>query len=278
MPDDADDTIYDLATQLQQSQLACRLAQEMARFQAGLLGRVAHELRSPLNRILGIHQMILADLCDSPEEEREFLAQSQAAAQQLLQLLTRVSDLSKLAYGTEKLDIQPLQVQGILQNVADRTQLQFANRNLRLQIAAVDPDWYVLADPVVLLQVLVNLVETPIAYLERGTIAIAAALKDTGIPTSEAHPPQVSLTIAGAFPTTLWPDPITMLPSPSEETDHPSPSHQPPPDIWPSLGLSLTINQTLLELMGGQLDVIASETGTQLRCMLPLCPLDDELF
>ncbi len=278
MPDDVRDDVNDLAMQLQQSQLACRLAQEMARFQAGFLGRVAHELRSPLNQILGIHQMILADLCDSPAEEREFLAQSQAAAQQLLQLLSRVSDLSKLAYGTEKLEIQPLQVQALFQNVADRTYLQFANRNLHLQVAEVDPNWYVLADQGVLLQVLVNLVETPIAHLEHGTIAIAATLKDTDIPTSEAHPPQVSLTIAGAFPTTLWPDPITMLSSPFEETDHPSPSHQPPPDLWPSLGLSLTINQTLLELMGGQLDVIASETGTQLRCMLPLCPLDDELF
>lgn len=277
MPDDVDDTIYDLATQLQQSQLACRLAQEMARFQAGLLGRVAHELRSPLNRILGIHQMILADLCDSPEEEREFLAQSQAAAQQLLQLLSRVSDLSKLAYGTEKLDIQPLQVQGILQNVADRTQLQFANRNLRLQIAAVDPDWYVLADPVVLLQVLVNLVETPIAYLERGTIAIAATLKDAAHPTPPAHLQQVCLTITGAFPTTLWPDPLA-LPDLVEGTDPPSLAHQPPPDVWPSLGLSLTINQILLELMGGQLEVSAQATATQLCCLLPLCSQEDDLL
>ncbi len=166
----------DLATQLQESQLACRLAQEMARFQAGFLGRVAHELRSPLNRILGIHQIILADLCDSPEEEREFLRQSQAAAQTLLQLLSRVSDLSKLAYGTEKLDIQPLQVQALLQNVADRTHLQFANRNLHLQVAAVDPGWYVLADQIVLLQVLVNLVETPIADLDQGTLTITAEI------------------------------------------------------------------------------------------------------
>ncbi len=268
----------DLATQLQASQLACRLAQEMARFQAGFLGRVAHELRSPLNRILGIHQMILADLCDSPEEEREFLRQSQAAAQTLLQLLSRVSDLSKLAYGTEKLDIQPLQVQALLQNVADRTHLQFANRNLHLQVAAVDPTWYVLADQIVLLQVLVNLVETPIAHLDQGTLTITAEILNP--PTSSLDPncPQVAITIAGPFATTSWADAIAPDPV-SEPEPCPAPNlHQPPPHLWPSFGLSLTINQTLLELMGGLLDITEAETSTRFLCILPLCPPEDDLF
>lgn len=284
MPDKPTDKPTDLAAQLQESQLACRLAQEMARFQAGFLGRVAHELRSPLNRILGIHQIILADLCDSPEEEREFLRQSQAAAQTLLQLLSRVSDLSKLAYGTEKLNIQPLQVQAILQNLADRTSLQFANRNLRLQVAEVDPAWYILADPIVLLQVLVNLVETPIAHLTQGTLTLTTAITNPPNPASDSS--QITITIAGPFTTTSWADPIgeaipaEIAPQSIFNPDDKSPApnlHQPPPHLWPSLGLSLTINQTLLGLMGGHLDIAETETSTRFVCALPLCPPEDDL-
>ncbi len=252
----------------------------MARFHAGFLGRVAHELRSPLNRILGIHQMILADLCDSREEERAFLAQSQVAAQELLQLLSRVSDLSKLAYGTEKLESQPLQVQALLQTVVDCTHLQFVNRNLRLEVAAVDPTWYILADPVVLLQVLVNLVEAPIARLEQGTITIAAALRAASDPGS-GECPQVCITIAGPLPMSIWADPadpLAVSALPVGVMEPPWPRHQPPPDVWPSLGLSLTINQVLLELMGGQLEAIASEAETQLHCLLPFCPLEEGLL
>jgi len=250
----------------------------MARFHAGFLGRVAHELRSPLNRILGIHQIILADLCDSPEEEREFLAQSQAAAQELLRLLSQVSNLSKLAYGTEKLEIQPLQVQTLLQHVVDRTHLQFTNRNLHLQVAAIDPNWYVLADPAVTLQVLVNLVETPIAHLDQGTIAIAVARQDRRLPDAGKPQPQMDIVIEGAFSVDLWPDSIAPPPALADVTESPSPQHQPPPGVWPTLGLSLTINQLLIELMGGALEIIASEMGTQIHCVLPLCPLEDEFL
>src|SRR5689334_21319694 len=62
--------------QLRQVELAYRMASEMSQFKAGFLARVSHELRSPLNGMIGMHQLILSDLCDGPQEEREFVAQA----------------------------------------------------------------------------------------------------------------------------------------------------------------------------------------------------------
>ena len=51
--------------QLKQTQLAYQLAQQMSQFKAGFLTRVSHELRSPLNSMIGLHQLILSDFsCD----------------------------------------------------------------------------------------------------------------------------------------------------------------------------------------------------------------------
>src|SRR4028118_383672 len=75
-----------LCEQLKQTQLAYQMAHEMSQFKSGFLARTSHELRSPLSSVIGLHQLILSDLCDSPEEEREFVAQANASALKLVKL------------------------------------------------------------------------------------------------------------------------------------------------------------------------------------------------
>ena len=43
------------------NELAYQMAQEMSDFKGGFLARVTHELRSPLNGLIGLHQLILED-------------------------------------------------------------------------------------------------------------------------------------------------------------------------------------------------------------------------
>lgn len=78
------------------------MALQLGQMQAGFLGQTAHELRSPMSHIMSLQQLILADLCEDPAEEREFIRQCYAASQKFMTLMDLVIDVSKLAYGASK--------------------------------------------------------------------------------------------------------------------------------------------------------------------------------
>lgn len=135
-----------LQQQLQNTQLAYEMAQEMSQFKGGFLARTTHELRSPLNGLIGLHQLILSDLCEDPAEEREFITQAHERALKLLHLMDEILNVAKTEHGNNKLDIQPKSLAEILQEVYKLTYMLAVDRNLKLQISPPDPEIYVLAD------------------------------------------------------------------------------------------------------------------------------------
>ncbi|MGL5880139.1 MAG: sensor histidine kinase, partial [Xenococcaceae cyanobacterium] len=92
-----------LKEELKQTQLAYQMAIQWSQFKAGFLARISHELRSPLSSLIGLHQLILSDLCESPEEQREFLSQAHQSALKLMRLIDEVVDIAKTSYGAKKL-------------------------------------------------------------------------------------------------------------------------------------------------------------------------------
>ncbi|WP_082690015.1 sensor histidine kinase [Leptolyngbya sp. NIES-2104] len=127
-------------------ELAYRSLLEQAQFKAGFLARTSHELRSPLNGMIGAHQLILADLCESPEEEREFIEQANQSALKMVKLLDEVINVSKAQYGTGKLDVKAVSVSDVFDNVFSMTHLLAENRNLPFQIVLPEPDLEVICD------------------------------------------------------------------------------------------------------------------------------------
>ena len=226
--------------ELQQLKLAYQMAMEMAQFKQGFLGRISHELRSPLNGLIGMHQLILNDLCDSPEEEREFIAKAHDSALKLIKLIDEMVMVSKAEQGTDVMEIETIPLTEIFQDIYDLTYLQAANRNLHLDIVMPDPEIYVKADLRRLRQVLTSLVDSAIAHMREGAIHLHAA------PVPETQ--QVYLYLEDQRPPDSWQEPIDLLNTP------PSPEF-----TWngsPSPGLTLMANQLLLELMNGSLELL----------------------
>jgi signal transduction histidine kinase len=259
-PLDPAQEIQALKAELQRSRLAYQMAMEMAQFKAGFLARTSHELRSPINSVISLHQLILNDLADDPAEERDFIAQSYGAAKKMLGVLDQLIHISKTAHGTEQIHLQPLPLQSILAEVKDLTHLQAQNRNLRLAIAMPDPEIYVLADPQWFQQVLMNLVDLPISLMQEGTIRV----------TTEAvlASQEIRICVEDDRPLSFWSEPINLLQLLQANTDNPLELTP-----LPSPGLSLLMNQTLMELMGGRLEVLAVPSAesevTRIQCSIP---------
>ncbi|MGK7926305.1 MAG: sensor histidine kinase, partial [Spirulina sp.] len=132
-----------LKTELEQTKLAYQMAAQIGLFKSGFLARTSHELRSPLNSLLGLHQLILADLCESPEEEREFVKQAHEAALKLIKLLDDIIYVSKVEYGFTRVEIHPFPLTEVFGELQRLIHLQAANRSYELEIDYPEPELYI---------------------------------------------------------------------------------------------------------------------------------------
>lgn len=241
---------------------AYHLAKQWGEFQAGFLARTAHELRSPLSSTIGLHQMILNDLCDDPEEERQCVADANQAAQRMVGLLDRLIEVSKINSGAIAPDLQPVSLPMILDEVENLTYLQAANRNIGLVFAAV-PEVEVLADPKRLRQAIALLVDGMVTQLalegDNGPIELRA--------TTIEH--QAQITIQTTSLSGAWSDPIDLLQQPLPDlttlADLKAATHS---QLSPMMGL--WVAQLAIESMDGSLALVPSDAGLQLTCLLPL--------
>lgn len=144
-------------------QLAYERALALATTQAGFLGRASHELRSPINHIISLHQLILEGLCEDPDEEKLFLAQAFEATQKVLKNLDVLIAVSKLEIGRTEPILLPLSLQHVVAEVGQLTEMVVKNRNGRLTIVPTAEAVLVESDRDWLQQALVLLVEAAIA-------------------------------------------------------------------------------------------------------------------
>jgi signal transduction histidine kinase len=272
-----------LKDELQRTQLAYQMAKEMGQFQAGFLARTSHELRSPINSTISLHQLILADLCEDPAEEREFVAQANTAAQKMLALMDHLTKVSKATYGTEQLKIQPVSLIDALLEAHQFTSLQAKNRNLGLEIEIPEEEVFVSADPNWLRQVLVGLIDAAISQMQEGSIRLST---QTDAEAGFAH-----FWIEDDRPIEAWQEPIDLLNRPSSvetdttDTDTADTDAASPPNLEltletlteaPSPSLTLLVSQMILEQMNGRLELCSTPSDThsrmRVRCSVPIAP------
>lgn len=233
----------------QRAQLAYHAAMDVARFKATFLARAAHELRSPINSAMSLHQLILSDLCDGPEEERDFVQQAQDAAKRMLSLLDEVIQVSRLEHTSVNLHLQPVQLVQLLGEVQQLLHLPAQNNSIQFTIAPPapsTPELYALADPACLRQVLLHLINTPILLMREGSIRVKTAASP------DAH--HIHIDIEDDRPAETWHKPLLLLQLQEIVTEE----HDDRSDASGfSPGMTLLIAKTLLELMQGHLDIVA---------------------
>lgn len=237
--------IEELKEELKQAQLAYQMAAQMSQFKAGFLARTSHELRSPLSSMIGLHQLILSDLCESPEEQKEFIAQAYHSALKLMKLIDEIVAVSKTEYGSNRLHLESLALAEIFTDINRLTHLQAANRNLQLQIVPPDDEITVFADRDRLIQLIFNLIDSGIALMNQGQIKLS---------TTKVTAETVTLVIALESPITLWQEQAAV--EANFEGKNLTEIRQLLQEIGLSAHMKLLLSQTLLETMGGSLELL----------------------
>lgn len=267
---DEQQDLAQLQTDLAKMTLAYEQASQLNQLKGGFLARTSHELRAPISSMMGLHQLILSDLCESPEEERDFVRQAHESAQQLLKLLDEILYIAKLDYGTNQVHTHPLSIQTAFAGIHRLTHLVALNRGYGLTLTEPEPDCYVMADEKKFVQALASLVNTAIALMKDGEIHL----------TAEPGPAVVEIRLTIVSAQTIWAEV-------GGDEAWPLPEENQRKNVQislPSPAMAFSLSRKLIHHMGGTLTLLATpaqgDPVTQIQCQMltaePLVDLDFE--
>jgi signal transduction histidine kinase len=159
---------------------------EASRFRAELISTLAHEMRTPLTSIKGYSTALLMEEgAFDPETQREFLQIIDEECDTLQNLIHDILESSVIDAGLLKLEIQPVLLPRLIQDVIDDT----ARLARGCRFVADLPDRFpiVEADPERITQVLRNLLDNAVKYSPGGGLVIVRA---------EVRPEDVMVSVA----------------------------------------------------------------------------------
>ena len=146
------------------------------------LASVSHDLRTPMNAILGFTDALLAGV-DGPlnEAQTESLGWVQRGGRDLLGLINEILDLSKIEAGQLTLDPQPFDPRELAATVVEQ------HRSLADQ-KGITLDWHdrggpeeVILDKQRVRQILINLVGNALKFTTRGRVDVEVDTRDEGL-------------------------------------------------------------------------------------------------
>lgn len=154
----------ELAAALKEARTQKKLAEEANAFKSELLGIAAHDLKSPLQSIIGFASL----LKEHPDTE---VARSAAiierSSKNMVQLINELLQSTEVDLGKVSLNRQPCDVGQIAQTVLEQHLPQAMRKQQTLHFSA-DADCLVLADPVRLTEIVDNLLSNAIKYSPTG--------------------------------------------------------------------------------------------------------------
>ncbi len=224
---------------------------------SAFLATMSHELRTPLNAVIGYAELLRDEFGES--QASDDLGKIVTAAHHLLGLINDILDLSKIEAGRVALEVETVDLQEAVRDVAATIGTAAAARGNHIEVA-VDSSCSILkTDPRRLRQILLNLCGNAAKFTSDGVIRIAVApviadrvveliVSDTGIGIPENKVEQIF-------------EPFTQADSSTARE-------------YGGTGLGLAISRKLAELLGGSLRATSQlGVGSQFTLRLPCTDL-----
>lgn len=224
---------------LEELRIAKEAADEANRAKSLFLARASHELRTPMNAIIGISYLAGRDT-DSEYARREF-GRINMAAQRLLRILNDILDFSKLEAGKLSIELKPMSLDELLHSITDLAALRKMGKNVDFFIEKLpDVPSIVEGDSLRLQQILVNLTDNAIKFTEQGKVTLRIQNAETpGFIRFEVTDQGIGIT----------PEQQARLFQSFEQAETSTARK------YGGTGLGLSICKKLVELMGGQIGV-----------------------
>ncbi|MFC3194666.1 ATP-binding protein [Marinicella sediminis] len=225
------------------------------------LAQVSHEVRTPMNGILGMNELLLTTQLD--EEQRLYASAVAESGEHLLHIINDILDLSKIEAGELVLEKRPVELTTLLDEVVKA----FVSASKSKQImfwTQVDPQLatHREADSVRLKQILMNLLSNAFKFTASGNVSLQL---------EAGEDPEVMVITVADTGIGIEQQMIDHLFEPFTQADS-SITRK-----FGGTGLGLSIVKQLTERMGGHIEV-SSEVGqgTRISCHVPLPVIEQE--
>jgi signal transduction histidine kinase/CheY-like chemotaxis protein len=216
-------------------EMARNSADKANQAKSDFLSSMSHELRSPLNAILGFAQLLESGTPTPTPIQRSNLLQILRAGWFLLDLINEILDLASIESGKLSISMEPTSLKNMLDGCREMMEPQASMRDIDMCFQEVDPLIFVAADPMRVKQVLINLLANAIKYNKaqgsvnvsygpQGAGCIRISVQDTGQGLSE--------------------DKLSQLFQPFNRLGQEAGQEE-------GTGIGLVVSQRLAELMGG---------------------------
>ncbi|MFW6051603.1 MAG: sensor histidine kinase [Myxococcota bacterium] len=242
---------------LEREREARRRAEAADRDKTEFLRSVSHELRNPLNAVVGFTDVLLAEI-DGPlnAAQREDLRIIRGSGAHLVHLFNDVLDMSAAASGHLRIDRGPVPIGPILEAVGAELRGQRRDRPVAIRVEVPDDLPAVMGDPGRLRQVVTNLAANALKVTEEGEVRLSA----------EADGDEVVLRVTDTGPG-IAADVLPLLFAEFGQVGGPR--------RLEGTGLGLAISKQLVELHGGSIEVdSAPGRGSVFSVRLPKAEAD----
>jgi PAS domain S-box-containing protein len=218
---------------------ATSVAEKANLAKSDFLSSMSHELRSPLNAILGFAQLMESDSPPATPSQKESIAQILQAGWHLLKLINEILDLAKVESRQVPMSEEPVSLAEALVECHAMIEPQAQQRDIKLIFPQINIPCYVRADRTRLKQILINLLSNAIKYnVRQGTVEVSCT-------ESTPERTRVSIRDTGAG---LYPEQLAQLFQPFNRLGQEAGGEE-------GTGIGLVVAKRLVELMGGTIGV-----------------------
>lgn len=238
-------------------------AEKANKAKSDFLSGMSHELRSPLNAILGFAQLIESATPLPNSSQHECIEQILQAGWHLLKLINEILDLAVVESGKVFLSLEPVPLADVLYECQAMMETQALPRGIRLTFPKFDTPRFVWADQTRLKQIIINLLSNAIKYnKENGSVDVEVTERDH-------NQLRISFTDTGDG---LEPDNLLQLFQPFNRLGQEAKGVA-------GTGIGLVVTKQLTELMEGKLGVtsaigVGSVFWVDLRSTAPPAAID----
>jgi PAS domain S-box-containing protein len=209
------------------------------------LSSMSHELRSPLNAVLGFAQLMESDTPPPTPSQKASIDQILHAGWYLLELINEILDLSVIESGRLSLSLEPVSLPEVMLECQAMIEPQALKRGITMTFPDFTAPCFIKADRTRLKQVLINLLSNAIKYNQTGGSVVVDCVPST------AERIRISVKDSGAG---LSPEKLAQLFQSFNRLGQEASGEE-------GTGIGLVVSKRLVELMEGTIGV-ESVVGT----------------
>jgi len=249
-------------TELKQAQTALRAAKEAAEENANtkqaFLANMSHEIRTPMNGVLGLASLLAKTPLN--EQQSQYLDHIRHSAENLLVVINDILAMAQLGAGKIRPEATQFDLREVLQSSLQSLQPRASEKGitLKLELPPAEIPMMVVGDPYRLRQILLNLLSNAVKFTNKGSVWLLCRSLEASV---EAQRFEFVVRDTGiGIPAHQLQNVFEAFTQASESTAR----------EYGGSGLGLSISRSLVELLGGELEVESVlHEGSTFRFSLP---------